>query len=241
MKNKKIIILALILASLAGVLGWMGISKTGRFGPPPKVLGVFPPNQATEVSLLPEITITFDKKVSPGEIVFSSNPPFSYQSPTTNSSIIVKYLPTQLLEKKTNYQITLKFKFGGEYAWSFTTGETEAGAVPGWAEGFQKAKKEYEAKYPPQEVDILNNIIQKVVNNETHSYWGDGFWIEYAERTQVFSVHLCQEPFEATRKKVEDWFNQQGLNKIVVMKKPEIDWLYGCEPPKIIPKVLPTP
>lgn len=223
---KKIVIGISILSALVIaliILFWGRLSLPS--GPKPQLLSVSPSFGEQEVSLLPEITLTFDQKVSLDQISASSNPSISFENLTKEPSKVLKYRPEKLLQKQTNYQITIKFKFGGEYSWSFTTSVSEAGAVPGWAENFERAEKEYLKTHPPGEVEIINALVKKM------PYFDDGFWIEYSFRFDTYTVHLCQEPLEQTRKKVEDWFNQQGLNKVVVMKKPKIEWLYGCEPP----------
>ncbi|MDP3954908.1 MAG: Ig-like domain-containing protein [bacterium] len=230
MLNNKIAVLVVVLS--VGVIGFILyslLSAANLVGPKPEVVSVFPAAGALETSRLPEITITFNRQVSPNQISFSSVPVFEYTLLTEKESTTVKYLPKKILEGKTTYEITLKFKSGGGYAWNFTTTESEAGAIPGWSDSFQKEAKTFLEANPPEEVEIRNQIIEQTPYSQTN------YSVEYYALDEIFVVHLCQEPFETTKQEAQDWFNSFGAAKLKKLPL-KISWLEGCEPPKIIPK-----
>lgn len=203
--------------------------KNQTVSPPAKIITVSPAPQANQVSLLPEITVVFDKNIDPGKVQLSSIPVFDYRQTTPDAQAsTIKYLPSKLLEKKTLYKLTLEYSDGEKYSWSFTTSETEAGAVPGWSEAFQKQKIEYEKKTPPHEVDIYNQIIEQT------PYFGSGFWISHSLKRNVFTVYLCQKPHEQTQQKAQGWLDEKGFQELIVLMPP-IEWIFGCNPPKTIP------
>lgn len=218
--------LVIIFVSLLAIIGFVVFYLSRSAATPAKIqlLGVSPAPDTTETSLLPKISLTFKQKVSPEQFSLSSVPAFPYKVLTEKENTVIEYLPDKLLEKKTTYHLLIQFKNGADYSWGFTTGEVEAGALPGWAEDSKKIQEEYYREYPPEEVEILNLIIEQM------PYYEADFWIEYSARRQTFTVHLCQALYEETRKKAEEWFSQQGLNKVIRLAL-KIEWFEGCEPP----------
>lgn len=229
--SKILLLLAFVLIALS--ISLFFLIKFLTVESKPEIIKVFPPADANEVTRLPKITITFNEKVSPDRITLSSNPLFEYQLLTKERTQTIEYLPTKLLEGNTTYEISLKFKSGGGYLWNFTTIESEAGALPGWAESFKKQEEIFRKENPPEEVDIRNSIIGQI------PYYQDNFWIEYFARRDTLIIHLCQEPYEQTKQDSQRWLNEQGFEKLVKLR-PQITWFNGCEPPKIIPNISPN-
>lgn len=203
--------------------------------PPVEVISTFPASQAKDTGLLPEIKAVLNQKISPKQVSLLSEPALSFKQMNDKvPSNTIIFQPTQVLAKKTTYKFTLRFKSGYEYSWAFTTSETEAGALPGWSENSERALNEFRQNHPPEEVAIVDAFIFKI------PYFSTNYWIDYYNRTNTFVVHLCREPFEKTRKEADAWFDQQKINKLIKLK-PKINWLYGCQPPKIIPDLSITP
>lgn len=212
-----------------------------------EVVSVSPPgiDYPSYISIWPDIEVVFNRAISPRQISFSSDPYFPVEILTEEEAqktgdIIppneIIWVPNQQLKKDTTYRITLRFKSGREYAWSFKTPDTEAGGVKGWERNFRQQQRIYEAKYPPQEVDTLNKIISKVLDTPNKMYQGDGFWVGYSPRGEIFNVNiLCDEPYEVIEKRVWNWFSQQGWDLIKVLPKPKIEWYSTCSlPPHVM-------
>lgn len=228
MLDKKNIIVITLFSFLV-ITGFVFFVLTKTVSPEKiELLSVSPEPGAKETSLLPLISLTFRQKVSPNSISLASVPSLSYNLLTEREDTVIKYLPEKPLEKQTTYKLSAVLKGGGEYTWNFTTGEIEAGALPGWAVDSNKIQEEYNKQNPPEELEILNLIIEQT------PYYEDDFWIEYSPRRKTFTVHLCQTPYDETRKKAEEWFNRQNLNKVIKLA-PKIDWFKDCEPP-ILPR-----
>lgn len=236
-KKKLLLVMApagLLLLFLAVVVFGGGAGPT-PFGQKPQIEKVLPLPGAAEVNLWPEISVFFNQKVSPEQISFSSEPPFPFELKSGRGPAkTLIYQPTQSLAKITTYKITLGFKSGGGYTWSFTTSETEVGNVPGWEANFRKSEEEYLKTHPQEEVDIVNSLVLKL------PYFTQNYWIEYFPRNDQIIVHLCAEPLEKTRGEAEEWLNQQGFDKLNYLK-PKVDWYYGCQPPKDVPPMIPAP
>lgn len=227
MLDKKIaIIVAVLSTGVISLILYLFLSASGFVQPKPEVISVSPGAGALETSRLPEISITFNRQVSPDQISFSSLPAFEYTPLTEKGSTTIKYLPKKVLEGKTTYEITLKFKSGGGYAWKFTTTESEAGAIPGWTESFQKEAKTFLEANPPEEVEIRNKIIEQTPYSQTN------YSVEYYPLDETFVVHLCQEPFKTTKQEALDWFNSFGAAKLTKLPL-KISWIEGCEPPNL--------
>lgn len=210
-----------------------------------EVVSVSPPgpDYLNGSGIWPDIEVVFNRAISPRQISFSSDPYFPVEILTeeeaqkTGDTIPpneIIYVPSQQLKKNTIYRITLKFKSGREYAWSFKTADTEAGGVKGWGRNFRQQERIYRAANPIEEVDILNQIKAKI--SEHNVYLGKGFRVGYSSRADVFEVYIdCDEPYEVIEKRVWNWFSQQGWDLIRVLPKPKIEWYSTCSlPPHIM-------
>jgi len=153
-----------------------------------KVASVEPlPNQG-DVSLAPQMVVTFSSAVLENKIELKAFPAANFSVSMSKDRKKATFSPKANLKPTTQYLLQLFIEDQPIYSWSITTGGEVATQV---------------------DLAVVLNKIKKQL-----PYVGDGFRISYDAATDQFFIFVEKSPYPTYRDKAISWFKQNGLENL---------------------------
>jgi hypothetical protein len=145
------------------------------------------PNQG-DVSLAPQVVVTFSSAVTENKIELKSFPAANFSVSMSKDREKATFFPKANLKPTTQYLLQLFIEGQPIYSWSITTSGKATTQV--------------------NLASIINNIKRQL------PYVGDGFRISYDAATDQFFIFVEKSPYPTYRDKAIDWFKQNGLEDL---------------------------